>query len=232
MLRHVLTITSAAAIMFGAAGPALANDAAHPTVVELYQSQGCSSCPPAIANINALAARPDVLALTFAVTYWDQLGWKDTFAKPEFTRRQWDFAHGQKRASVATPQTIINGRVITNGGDRDELIAAIRKADRGAAGPAISAAAGKVTIGRGGAKQPATIWLVRYDPRAIDVPIRAGENGGRTITHRNVVRSLTSLGKWTGGPTTVAPPPAPPALRSAILVQSGTGGPIIAAARL
>ena len=208
------------------------HDASHPTVVELYQSQGCSSCPPAIANINAIAARPDVLALTFAVTYWDQLGWKDTFARPEFTRRQWDFAHGQGRGGVATPQTIINGRVITNGGDRGQLITAIRAADRGAAGPAIRASAGKVTVGGGSALRPATIWLVRYDPRAIDVPIRAGENGGRTITHRNVVRSLTKLGEWTGGATTVAAPGGQPALRSAILVQSGTGGPIIAAARI
>jgi hypothetical protein len=230
-LRDVLTIIAAAAVTLGMPSAALA-DASHPTVVELYQSQGCSSCPPAIANINAIAARPDVLALTFAVTYWDQLGWKDTFARPEFTRRQWDFAHGQGRGGVATPQTIINGRVITNGGDRGQLITAIRAADRGAAGPAIRASAGKVTVGGGSALRPATIWLVRYDPRAIDVPIRAGENGGRTITHRNVVRSLTKLGEWTGGATTVAAPGGQPALRSAILVQSGTGGPIIAAARI
>ena len=231
-MRDVLTIIAAAAVTLGMPNAALANDASHPTVVELYQSQGCSSCPPAIANINAIAARPDVLALTFAVTYWDQLGWKDTFARPEFTRRQWDFAHGQGRGGVATPQTIINGRVITNGGDRGQLITAIRAADRGAAGPAIRASAGKVTVGGGSALRPATIWLVRYDPRAIDVPIRAGENGGRTITHRNVVRSLTKLGEWTGGATTVAAPGGQPALRSAILVQSGTGGPIIAAARI
>jgi hypothetical protein len=222
----------AAACLLGATNPALANDTAHPTVVELYQSQGCSSCPPAIANINAIAARPDVLALTFAVTYWDQLGWKDTFARPEFTQRQWDFAHGQGRGTVATPQTIVNGRVVTNGSDRDQLLAAIRHADRGSAGPTISASAGKVTIGRGSADRAATIWLVRYDPRAIDVPIRAGENGGRTITHRNVVRSLTRIGKWTGRATTVSTPAAQPGLGSAILVQSGIGGPIIAAARV
>ena len=115
------------AAMIGAGvQPALATDAAHPTVVELFQSQGCSSCPPAIANINAIAARPDILALTFAVTYWDQLGWKDTFARPEFTGRQWDYAHAGGRSQVATPQTIVNGRLVTNGvmrGNSSQLFA-------------------------------------------------------------------------------------------------------------
>ena len=89
----------AAAMLATATTPALANDQAHPTVVELYQSQGCSSCPPAIANVNVLADRPDVLPLIFAVTYWDQLGWKDTFARPEFTRRQYAFASAGGRAA-------------------------------------------------------------------------------------------------------------------------------------
>ncbi len=227
------------ATMFGvgaaiaAPDAALANDAAHPTVVELYQSQGCSSCPPAIANINAVAERPDVLALTFAVTYWDELGWKDTFARPEFTQRQWAFAQAAGRGGVATPQTIINGRVVTNGGDRNALLAAIRAADRGAGGPAITASGNRVLVGPGSAKRPATIWLVRYDPRVVNVPIRAGENGGRTIAHRNVVRSMSSLGEWNGRKFALRlPSTTDRRLRSAILVQSGTGGPIIAAAKL
>lgn len=215
------------------ATPALGNDNAHPTVVELYQSQGCSSCPPAIANINQLADRPDILALTFAVTYWDQLGWKDTFAKAAFTDRQRDYARGAGRGRVATPQTFINGKVVTNGGNRSQLIAAIRAGDRGATGPAITVADGKVSIGNGTAKESATIWLVHYDKRALDVPIRAGENGGRTLTHRNVVRSLERIGKWDGAPVTVSAAAASdPHWRSAILVQEGTGGKILAAARI
>ena len=86
-------------------------------VVEEFQSQGCSSCPPATANVNALAARPEVLALSYAVTYWDQLGWKDTFAAPAFTQRQWDYAHYAGRGNVATPQVIVNGRSAIVGGD-------------------------------------------------------------------------------------------------------------------
>ena len=92
--------------------PALAADAAHPTVIELFQSQGCSSCPPAEANVRAVSGRPDVLALSFEVDYWDRLGWKDTFSRPAWTARQYAYAramgHGE---SVYTPQVVVNGQV-------------------------------------------------------------------------------------------------------------------------
>jgi len=205
-------------------------DTANPTVVELYQSQGCSSCPPADAVLNALADRPDVLALNFAVTYWDQLGWKDTFADPAFTQRQWDYARASGRTYVATPQMVINGGGVVTGGDPAQVDAAIRRLGRPAAGPAIVRAGGALSIGTG--KGSATVWLVRYDPRTIAVPIRAGENGGRTIAHRNVVRQLVQLGRWTGAPLRFALPAAPAGLSSAILVQQGRGGAIIAARQI
>ena len=228
-----LLLTTAVVGACGVATAALAADPAHPVVVELYQSQGCSSCPPAIANVNAIAGRQDVLAFTFAVTYWDQLGWKDTFAKPAFTQRQWEYARAGGRGQVATPQTIVNGRAVTNGGDGAALIRTIRQADRGSSGPGIVIAAGRVAIGAGTSRGPATVWLVRYDGRSLAVPIRAGENGGRTIAHRNVVRSLDALGSWRGPATTFALPPATDRnLHSAVLVQLGPGGPILAAARL
>lgn len=223
---------AAAILASGCGSPAAANDAAHPTVVELFQSQGCSSCPPAIANVNGIADRPEVLALTFAVTYWDQLGWKDTFAKPEFTDRERDYARSGTSA-FATPQTVINGRTTVNGGNRAELVAAIREANRGLGGPAINASAGRATIGDAPASRPATIWLVRYDARDLKVPIRSGENGGRTLSHRNVVRSLSAVGTWRGKSVDVdVPESRDPNLRSAILVQAGQGGPIIAASRI
>lgn len=222
-----------AAAVAMAASSAHAADPAHPTVVELYQSQGCSSCPPANANVNAIAGRLDVLALSFAVTYWDRLGWKDTFARPAFTARQWDYARAGGRGQVATPQVIVNGRSVVNGGNRAALEAAIRQADRGAGGPTLTAAGGQLSIGAVRGASPATVWLVRYDPRTIAVPIRAGENGGRTLPHRNVVRSLERLGDWWGGAMTFAVPAAPePAYRTAILVQQGKGGRIVAAARI
>jgi hypothetical protein len=199
-------------------------------VLELYQSQGCSSCPPADAVLNALADRRDLLPLSFAVTYWDQLGWKDIFASPAFTRRQSDYARAGGQNEVATPQLIVNGRGVVNGGNRPEVEAAIRRFARPADALAITGDARSVRIAAG--KGHAVLWLVRYDPRAIAVPIRAGENGGRTIVHRNIVRQLVRLGDWTGSSASYRLPVSPPGLVSAVLAQSTLGGPIIAARRI
>src|ERR1700740_2052001 len=97
------------------------------TVVELFQSQGCSDCPPANANVMALSSRPDLLTLSFGVTYWDYLGWKDTFASPQYTARQWDYAHALHHAEVYTPQVVVNGRADIVGRDRQALEALIAR---------------------------------------------------------------------------------------------------------
>ena len=206
-------------------------DAAHPAVIELYQSQGCSSCPPALAVLDQIANRPDVLALNFAVTYWDQLGWKDIYAQPAFTARQWDYSHAQGRGNVQTPQLIVNGRAAVLGSVRPEVDAAIARNVR-AKGPEITAAGQQVTVAAGPSTKPATVWLVAYDPRTVQVPIRAGENGGRTLPHRNIVHKLTVIGRWTGQTAHYAAPASAPGLKRAVLVQAGTGGPILAAARI
>lgn len=202
---------------------------ASPTVVELFQSQGCSSCPPAIANVNALADRPDLLALSFSVTYWDHLGWKDTFARPEFTARQ--VAYGRTLGSGAyTPEVVINGHEDLVGQNRRQLEAAIGKAAP-LQGPAISVSGDKVTVGAaaGGA---ADVWLVRYDPRVQNVDIGAGENSGVLLAHRNIVRALVRLGGWSGTAQTYAVPGGgDPAWRTAILVQRSNAGSILAAAK-
>ncbi len=211
-----------------AAAPA--GDPAHPVVVELYQSQGCSSCPPADRVVNKLADRADVIPLSFAVTYWDDLGWKDIFGSPAYTARQWDYAHTAGRSQVATPQVIVNGRDAVLGSREGELNAAIAR-NVVKTGPAITAAAGHVNIGAGQAAK-ATVWVVRYDPRTIDVAIKAGENGGATIPHRNIVKQLVNVGAWTGKPASFALPAAPAGLRTAILVQDGKGGPILSAAKI
>jgi hypothetical protein len=214
------------------AGAALAADPAHPVVVELFQSQGCSSCPPANANVMAIADRPDVLALSFGVTYWDSLGWKDTFASPRFTARQWDYAHGLGHANVFTPQVVVNGRRDGVGVDRNELRTLIAAGDRGDGGPALTVHGGTLVVSSA-PRRVADVWLVRYDPRIVQVPIGRGENNGRTLPHKNVVRELTRLGRWTGAAETLAlPPHGDPSLRTAILVQSPGGGPILAAARI
>jgi hypothetical protein len=217
-----------------AVGPqALAADAQHPTVVELFQSQGCSSCPPANASVIALSDRPDLLVLSFGVTYWDQHGWKDTFASPRFTERQWAYARSLHHSEVWTPQVIVNGRAEVVGVRRDELEALIRREDRGLQGPVITLAGDRVTIGAGAPRPNAEVLLVRYDPNLIEVPIQRGENGGRTLPHKDVVRDLVRLGSWNGLAQSYSLPAAKtPGLESAVLLQDGAGGPILAAARL
>ncbi len=199
-------------------------------MIELYQSQGCSSCPPAIHNLNALADRPDVLTLTFAVTYWDQLGWKDTFASEAQTARQWDYARGFGHDQVWTPQVIVDGRGDVVGARPGQIEGLLAKTPP-RKGPDLTLAGAQVAVGRGTAPAGgADVWLVRFDPRTIAVAVRAGENGGRTIDHRNVVKQLVKLGHWTGAAATL-PLPAPVAgLQTAVLVQKA-GGPILAAVR-
>jgi hypothetical protein len=232
MARKTTFALAALAANLIAPGLSHAADRDHPAVVELFQSQGCSSCPPANANVLALAGRPDVLALSFQVTYWDQLGWKDTFASPKYTERQWDYARALKHSQVWTPQVVINGRLDTVGTRPGEIERAIAKADRGAGGPAITVSGGRVTVSGAAGSAPAEVWLVRYDPNIIQVPIQRGENGGKTLPHRNVVRELVRLGDWSGGARDFTLPVASRAgLGAAILVQQGRGGAIVAAAR-
>ena len=225
---------SAAAGAWALAAPegASGGSPGRPVVLELFQSQGCSSCPPANANLNAIADRPDVLALSFGVTYWDHLGWKDSFATPAYTDRQRAYARGL-RAQLGTPQMVVEGREDLIGTNARDMAAALRRA-RPAMDATVTLAAGRVEIGAGQApKAGADVWLVRYDPRVRQVAIQRGENNGKTLPHRDVVRELTRLGGWNGAPVRFAAPPAKEAgLRTAVLVQGKNGGPILAAARL
>ena len=200
-------------------------------VVELFTSEGCSSCPPANAAVAQLASRPEILALSFGVTYWDQLGWKDTFASKPYTDRQWAYAKGLHHDNVATPQVVINGRVDVVGQRVAEIENALRTARLAGDGPAVTLRAASVSISGGTPQRATDVWLVRYDPNIVQVPIRRGENTGKTLPHKNVVRELTRLGAWNGGLHSYAVPAGPAGLNTAILVQSATGGPILAAAK-
>jgi hypothetical protein len=216
----------------GATAASSSGSSGAPVVVELYQSQGCSSCPPADALLNRLADRPDVLPLSFAVTYWDNLGWKDKFGDPAYTQRQWDYAHAQGRGNVGTPQFVINGAIVDGNGE-GELSRAIEAARSGTAAPAIRTEGRRVIIGALAAARPATIWLVRYDPRPRQVNIGRGENSGRSIVQRDVVTNLRAVAQWQGKPVGFDQPAyRDPQERSAVLIQHGRGGPIIAAARI
>jgi hypothetical protein len=216
--------------LLSAAPPAMAAD--RPVVVELFQSQGCSSCPPADANLNAIAGRPDVLALNFGVTYWDHLGWKDTFAAPAYTERQRAYASALG-APLGTPEIVVEGRDSYIGADPREVFSALKSA-RPAREADIANVGGRIEVGAGRAPtRAADVWLVRYDPRVQQVAIQRGENGGKTLPHKNTVRQLTRLGRWSGAPVSFAPPASPdPAYRTAVLVQAPDGGPILAAAKL
>jgi hypothetical protein len=212
---------------------AFAADAAHPTVVELFQSQSCSSCPPAAANVAAISDRADVLALSFAVDYWDRLGWKDTFSKPAWTARQYAYARALGRDGVYTPQVVINGRVEGDGLDPGGLAGLMSRGDRGGGGPDVHFATGAVSIGAGATPAGgADVWLARYDPRVIEVAVRRGENAGRTLPHKDVVREMIRLGDWRGRAETFALPAAgEPGLTEAVLVQASGAGPVLAAAK-
>jgi hypothetical protein len=211
----------------------LAADASHPTVVELFQSQGCSDCPPAAANVAALSDRSDVLALGFSVDYWDRLGWKDVFAKPEYTARQYAYARALRLDGVYTPQVVVNGRVEGVGVPADELTRLVKRGDRGSGGPKVDFAAGAVSVGAGLAPSDgADVWLARYDPRTIEVDVRRGENAGRRLAHKNVVREMILLGHWRGEAAIFALPPVrEPGLADAAIVQATGAGPILAAAK-
>jgi hypothetical protein len=225
----------AAALSLLAGNSAVAQPSTPVQVVELYTSQGCSSCPPANAAVAAIAARPEILALSFGVTYWDDLGWKDTFAQKKFTDRQWDYAKGLRHDNVGTPQVVVNGRLDTVGQSVGEIDMALKRAALAVGGPQLTLTTGGVAIAGAAPKRAADVWLVRYDPNVVQVPIKRGENTGKTLPHKNVVRELTRLGDWSGGAKSFAVPAAAPGLpaglKTAILVQSGPGGPILAAAK-
>ena len=229
---HRLLAVGVASLAALTAQGAKAADAERPAVIELFQSQGCNSCPPAIANLNALASRPDILALTFAVDYWDYLGWKDTFAKHKFTERQWQYAHTLGHSDVFTPQVVVNGRVDGVGTASGEIESLIASAPAATPAPEAHIANGQLTIAAAtDAPRDADIWVAFYDPRTIDVPIPRGENAGHTIAHRNVVRDVVLAGQWHGGLQTIDLPSPPQGLLRAVLLQTPGTGPILLAIR-
>jgi len=213
----------------GAATQAHAATAQNPAVVEIFTSQGCSSCPPADDNVRALADRPDVLALSFAVTYWDRLGWKDSFGQDIFTRRQRDYEKPLHEASAFTPQVIVDGRMDTVGTNRSDIEKLIAQSNR-SGGPSIQLAADRISVGAG--QGEADVWVVRYDPNTVTVPVSRGENAGAKLQIRNAVHELVMAGEWDGSAKQFKLPKAhEDGLKTAVLVQGRKGGPILSVAR-
>jgi hypothetical protein len=197
-------------------------------LVELFTSQGCSSCPPANMALGELARDPNVIALTYAVGYWDYLGWKDTFSRPEFTTRQKDYARALGR-SVYTPQMVIDGVGDASGLKNSEL-RSVLGAVKMVGGAKIEArrAKGKalITISGAAPASPSDVWLAQYRPGREIVSVKRGENAGSKIVHYNVVSAVTRLGDWNGGEQHFEAACAP---ACAVIVQEHHGGRIIAA---
>jgi len=211
------------------------------TVVELYTSQGCSSCPPADKVLADVRTQDDILALGFHVDYWNYLGWKDTFAQAEFTKRQRDYNRSLEAKSVYTPQIIVHGLKGVVGSRKSDVKDLINFAEtRRTTGPAISFAQMdgemfKLHVPKGESVVPATIWLVGYDHRKT-VDIKRGELRGKTQTYHNVVRSLKRVGTWHGDEIKLTLDKEDLSDLAcddyAIIIQQRDTGPVLAASRL
>lgn len=241
LLLLPLTLAGGAALAVAAQRPPAAAVAAAsepPTraqgliVVELFTSQGCSSCPPANEAVAKLAdTRPDVLALTYGVEVWDHLGWADTNARSPYSQRQVDYNRSFGKQGVYTPQVVVGGEGDIPGSRPGQIESLIAKAGPVPATPAVDLSADAVTVGLGPAAN-ANVLLIRYDPRAQQVPIRRGENGGRTLLHKNVVRELVLVGQWRGASARYALPAAKTTgLKTAVLIQDQRSGRLLGAAK-
>jgi hypothetical protein len=179
--------------------PAKGNAAATPVLVELFTSQGCSSCPPADKLAGELAQDPRLIVLSFNVDYWDYLGWRDTMAKPEFSQRQYDYARSRGDGKVYTPQMVINGAAHVVGSSKSNILYEIEKAQ---ALPAlvtleVSATEINATVAPFDFSGEATLWLMAVEKEARQ-EITRGENAGNVITYHNVVRNVVPAGMWKG----------------------------------
>lgn len=244
MARYGTSLLAGLVLIVTGAGPAPAGDIAHPTVVELFTSQGCSSCPPADELLGELAKRPDVIALSMPVDYWDYLGWRDTLASHVHTERQRAYAAGRGDGQVYTPQVVVNGMAHAVGSRLADIEAAVTSTGDQLgpwrSGVTLRMEGGDIVVDLGAAPAGVTISdgrvLIAMTTRSIEVPIAKGENRGRTITYYNVVRKLAEIGKWNGSSSTLRVPKSQVMAEGsdscAVIVQNGAAGPIVAAARL
>lgn len=231
-MKHFATALLAATL--GLAQPVSAQD--NPVVVELYTSQGCSSCPPADKILHELADRDDVIALALHVDYWDYIGWKDKFADPSHAERQRAYARQGQRRSIYTPEMIVQGESDIVGAKPMKLSEAIAMHARRAPTVALELARSGDTVTvrakmLAGADGPMTVHMLRYTPMQTTM-IKRGENAGKTLKYANVVADWEVLGQWDGASPLAINAPAAGDLPTVVIIQSGKAGPIQAAARL
>jgi hypothetical protein len=212
----------------------------NPVVVELYTSQGCSSCPPADSYLGDLAKRRDILALALHVDYWDYIGWKDQFASPDATQRQRAYVREMRQRMVYTPQMIIDGVAESVGSDRGKVEKLITEARARAKLPIAfwRDEAGKDWVEVGDGAKPeggeATVYIALYDGKH-ETPVQRGENAGSTLTEFNIVREWRPIGKWDGHKVRypiVIDDQDEDYEACAVIVQQGEVGPILGASAM
>ncbi len=224
------TFTAAAWMALG--GMAAAGET---VVVELFTSQGCSSCPPADRILGELAERDDVIALALHVDYWDYLGWKDEFASPENTKRQRAYARAKGERSIYTPQMVIGGQDHVIGSKSMKIGQIIQKHSETQQPVQVQLKRNGDTISiratSRGAARDAVVQVLTFIPKS-KVDVRRGENAGKTLVYHNVVQTMDALGNWNGGSDyseTVQVPAGTPVV---VLVQEKGVGAILGAAKL
>jgi hypothetical protein len=206
------------------ATPATAGE--RPTVVELFTSQGCSSCPPADALLAQLASRPEVLALSFHVDYWDALGWKDPLSSPAATRRQERYARLLGLATVYTPQIVVDGKWQAVGSDRAAVERGLDIARRGRVEVPVALAldngVARIKLGRTNAPVSGSVLLIGFDRRHVTA-VGRGENSGRTLADVDVVRGIDEVAQFDGRSSVVEAPVRCQCERVAAIVQASDG---------
>jgi len=222
-----------------AGGTAAAEPKGGPWSVELFTSQGCSSCPPADLNLGKLARRPDIVALSFHVDYWDYIGWKDRFATKENTERQRVYARTLRQRYVYTPEMVVDGHAHEPGtkvGAIESLLADVRRQSTRRTTPELQrTGSGPLTIRLAAAKldQPADVIVFAYDRRH-STPVERGENNGRRLDNFNVVRHFEVVSRWDGRKQqwTVPADRFQPDQGIAVLVQQAGQGAVLGANKL
>ena len=207
-----------------------------PVVVELFTSQGCSSCPPADALMQKLATRKDVIALALHVDYWDYIGWKDEYADPSFTLRQKAYAQAGGRKMIYTPQMVVNGQEDVVGAHAMEILDLIAKhqaqppvvrVDLGLSGDTLTIQLDPVAVASNAG--PLDVQLVRYTPLRM-AHITRGELAGHDLEYANIVDDWTVVGQWDGLGATEMQVKIDGTRPAVVLVQGTGHGAIVAAA--
>jgi len=212
--RAALALGASAAAALIAPRPLFAASPRRPVVVELFTSQGCSSCPAADAFLGDLVGRKDVLGLTFNVDYWDYIGWRDTLASPANTQRQYDYAAKRGDNRVYTPQIVVDGYTHAVGSDRTRIMQIIEDQlavlNGGTVAMSSSATDKEVRITIADApndilRKDCSVVMMSVMPK-VTVEIEKGENAGKALTYYNVVSKMMPVGMWSGDQTTLSFP--------------------------